>query len=282
MPRKKRKIGFYYLTLVNGSLGLNESFRNIINYINAQERVGRNFNLGGNKFCLLDNVAFYQNDNQTNIVFKSATHSYRPNLIHRETVDERESPKDIREGEIEKTHLVTNFVNNDLILLLEKHLYGISIIQFVKYLNFYGSLLEDPIRFGYETIVKNDFLDEIESLSRVTCADVYVDKQMLGGEALNYSQNLNEVKHEVVISVKARKMESIADFARDTFAFFNGGSQQIRRIRLIGRNEDNNEVIINTDFIERQEYINPLINDVTGELITNEVFNEMNLAIQNF
>ncbi len=282
MSRKKRKIGFYYLTLTSGNLELNESFQNVINFINNQERVDRNFNLGGNKFCLLDNVAFYQNNDQTNIIFKSATHSYRPNLIHRETVDERESPKDIREGEIEKTHIVTNFVNGDLILLLEKHLYGLSIGQFVKYLNFYGSQMESPIRFSFETVVKDDFLDEIENLARVTCADVYVDKQMLGGEALNYSEHLNEVKHEVVISVKARKMESIADFARDTFAFFNGGNQQIRRIRLVGRNEDNNEVIINTDFIERQEYINPLINDITGELITNEVFNEMNLAIQNF
>lgn len=282
MPRKKRKIGFYYLSLIDDNLDLNESFKSVINYISSLDKTERNFNLGNNKFCLLDNVVFYQNDNQTNIIFKNATHSYRPNLIHRQTVDERESPKDIQEGEIEKTHLVTNFVNNDLIILLEKHLYGISISQFIKYLNSYGTQMDEPIRFNFETVVKDNFLEEIDNLSRVTCADIYVDKQMLGGAALNYSNNLNEVKHEVILSVKSKKMKSIADFARDTFAFLNGGNQDIRRIRLVGRNEDNNEVIINTDFIERQEYISPEIDEITGELITLEVFNEMNIAIQNF
>ncbi|TPG44562.1 hypothetical protein [Flavobacterium pectinovorum] len=282
MPRKKRKIGFYYLCLINEDLNLNESFKNVINYINGLDKTHKNFSLGNNKFCILDSVVFYQNDNQTNVIFKSATHSYRPNLIHKETVDERESPKDIAEGEIEKTHLVTNFVNNDLILLLEKHLHGISISQFVRYLNHYGAQLDEPIQFKFETVVKDNFLEEINNLSRVTCADIYVDKQMLGGEALNYSDNLNEVKHEVILSVKSKKMESIADFARDTFAFLNGGNNSVRRIRLVGRNMDNNEVIINTDFIERQEYISPEINEITGEPVTHEVFNEMNLAIQNF
>lgn len=282
MPRKKRKIGFYYLSVNNEDTDILESFNRVIDYINSLDKSARNFSLGNNKFCLLDNVTFYQNKNQTNIIFKSATHNFRPNLIHSETVDERESPKDIQEGEVEKTHIVTNFVNNDLIVLLEKHLHGISINQFIKYINFFGSHIEEPVRFNYETVVKDNFLEEIDNLSRVTCADIYVDKQMLGGEALNYSNHLSEVKHEVVLSVKSKKLESIADFARDAFAFLNGGNQDIKRIRLVGRNEDNNEVIINTDFIERQEFITPEINNVTGELISTEVFNEMNLAIQNF
>lgn len=181
----------------------------MINYINGLNKIDRNFSLGNNKFCIIDEVNFYQNANQTNIIFKSATHSYRPNLIHRETVDERESPKDIAEGEIEKTHLVTNFVNDDLILLLEKHLHGISINQFVRYLNHYGGQLDEPIKFNFETVVKDNFLEEIDNLSRVTCADIYVDKQMLGGEALNYSNNLNEVKHEVILSVKSKKWNQL-------------------------------------------------------------------------
>ena len=129
---------------------------------------------------------------------------------------------------------------------------------------------------------KDDFLDEIGHLSRVTCADIFVDKQLLGSEALDYSNRINQVKHEIVVTVKAKNNDTIADFARDLYAKFNGGENRIQKIRIVGRNEENNEVVINTDFIERQEYIMPEINEITGELSTAEVFVEMNAVIQNF
>ena len=57
---------------------------------------------------------------------------------------------------------------------------------------------EENIKFGYETIAKDDFLEEINALSRITCADVFVDKQLLGGDSLNYSERLSSIKHEII------------------------------------------------------------------------------------
>ena len=82
-----------------------------------------------------------------------------------------------------------------------------------------------------------------------------------------------------MLVVKASPRDTIADFARDVFAVLSGGENSIQKIRIIGRNDENNEVVINTDFIERQEYIMPEINDITGELSSSEVFNEMLGAI---
>ena len=283
MAPKKRKIAFYYLT-VNENLNLLDTFNQVLNHINSLEKTEKKISLGNNKFCLLDTLQFLNNNVKSKIIFKSATHNYRPNLIHKETVDERESPKQLQEGEIEKTHIVTKFENDTISLIVEKHMQGITIGQFVKYLNNFAHQIEseERINFGFEIVVKDNFLQEINSLSRITAADIVVDKQLLGSEALNYSNRIDHVKHEVTVSVKAKNNDNIEDFVRDTFAKMNGGQRDITKIRIVGRNEDNNEVILNTDFIERQEFINPEINDVTGELLTNEVFIEMLASLENF
>lgn len=283
MARKKRKIAFYYLT-VNENLNLLDTFNLVLNHIDSLEKTEKTFNLGSNKFCLLDSLQFLNRNTKSKLIFKSATHSFRPNLIHKDTVDERESPKQLQEGEIEKTHIVTKFENNSISLIVEKHIQGITIGQFVKYLNNFAHQIEaeERINFGFEIVVKDNFLEEINQLTRITAADIVVDKQLLGSDALNYSNRIDHVKHEVTVSVKAKNNDNIEDFVRDTFAKFNGGQRNITKIRIVGRNEDNNEVILNTDFIERQEFINPEINEVTGELATNEVFIEMAVALENF
>lgn len=190
----------------------------------------------------------------------------------------------MEEGETQKTHLITKAINGDLIIILEKHQAGMTIQQIKSYLNFFASFLEveTQISFDFETIAKDNFLEEIESLSRVVSADVYVDKQLLGSEVLDYSERTSTVKHEVVVSVKAKNRDSISDFARDVYAKLNSGQNSIQRLRVVGRNNENNIVKINTDFIERQEYVNPTVNQVTGEIRTSDLFNEMEAVLQNF
>ncbi|TAF75813.1 MAG: hypothetical protein EAZ53_05025 [Bacteroidetes bacterium] len=287
MARKRRKIGFYYLTVSIDNYDKQVVFNQIITYIKDLPRASKKFNLGDNKFCVLDSVTPYLNDNRYKIVFKSATHSFRPNLIHQQTIDERENPKQIQEGEIEKTHILIKAINGDLVVIFEKHLGGIGMNQLVKYLNNFTSQFQrdqnlESFRFGHEIIVKDDFLEEIANLNRVTSAEIYVDKQILGGDALNFSNRTNQVKHEVVVSVKANNRSSISEFANDLYASFNGGENRINKIRLVGKNHDNNDVVIKTDFIERQEYINPEMNTETGEISTHDIFTEMENVLYNF
>lgn len=281
--RKKRKIGFYYLTLLSGN-NISEKLNLTLSYINSLEKIDRKTDLSGNKFGFLNSINTFNEDTRHQIIFKSAVHSFRPPLLNSLTVDERESPKEIEEGETEVTHIVTKAINGDVILVLEKFLGSININQFVKYLNRFASQMEigNHFKFGYDIIAKDDFLEEVENLSRVTCAEVYIDKQMLGSESLNYSERINSVKHEIMITVKAKPLDSIIDFARDIYASFNGGANEVHKIRIIGRNEDNNEVKINTDFIERQEYVTPLIDDNTGEVLTDEILQEIEIVLYNF
>ena len=283
MP-KKRKIGFYNLKFnENNTYTGIEAFDEVVNFIIGRNLVDRRLDLGDNKFCFLDSCTIDQSGNYKKIVFKSAVHKYRPNLIDKDTIAERINPKQIHEGECEKTHITIKITDDELVFLMEKHINGVLVSQFVKYLNYFVRQLgdQDILNVGYEILVKDDFLQEINNLNRVSSAEIIVDKQLLGGNALNFSNRIEEVKHEVKITVKANRLDSIADFARDTFALINGGENQIQKIKIIGRNEDNNEVVLKTDFIEKQEYITTDINDETGEILTEQFFSEMINILQN-
>ena len=286
MATKLRKIGFYYLTISNDEIEPISALNRILDYINNLNKVDRKITISGKKFGLLDNIN--SNNQRTNhkLIFKSATHSFRPPLIDKNTVDERESPKTIDEGEIQKTHFIAKTINGDIIIVLEKTQSGLSMKQVVKYLNNFVIGLdldeEDDFSFKYEIIAKDDFLEEINGLDRVVSADVYVEKQVLGGDALRFSDRTDTVQHEIVVSVKAERMSSIKEFVRDAFSVLNNGERSVTRISLVGRNDENNIIKINTDLIERQEYINPTINEVTGEILSSEIFVEMNSVIQNF
>jgi hypothetical protein len=190
----------------------------------------------------------------------------------------------MEEGETQKTHLVTKAINGDVIVLLEKHQAGLNMNQIKNYLNYFAMTLdvETQIRFDFETIAKDNFLDEIDNLSRIVSTDLYVDKQLLGSEVLGYSERTNTVKHEVIVSVKAKNRNTISGFARDVYAKINNGQNSIQRLRVVGRNNENNVVKLNTDFIERQEYVRPTVNQVTGEIRSSDLFNEMESALQNF
>jgi hypothetical protein len=284
MPTKPRRIGFYYLTLISGETTIENALNQTLNHINNLPKIERNRTIKNPKFGFLDSINSNPENTKHRIIFKSASHSFRPPLVHRDTITERESPKSMEEGETQKTHLISKAINGDVIVILEKHQAGLTIKQVKDYLNYYGDLLEpeSKVKFDFETIAKDNFLEEIENLTRVVSADVYVDKQLLGSEVLDYSERTNTVKHEVVVSVKAKNRDNISDFARDVYAKFNNGENSIQRLRVVGRNNDNNVVKLNTDFIERQEFVNPEINQVTGEIRTADLLNEMELVLQNF
>lgn len=192
MARKKRKITFHYLKISEDNLDVSEIYNNLIDAILNLEKPQRKIEHSSNKFYLLDTCETIEAKKK--IVFKSASYNFRPKLINNVTITERESPKELSEGERQKTHIVTKSNNNEILIIAEKAYLGVNINQVIRYLNHFIYLLDmdETFIFYYETIAKDNFIEEIENLDRVTYADVIVDKQMLGSEALNFSDRINE------------------------------------------------------------------------------------------
>lgn len=282
MAKKKRKIGFYYISVIGDGFDLHKSYLDTLAHIGNLTGVERRRNIIGNKFGYLDSIKSFDTNTRHQLIFKSATNKFRPPLLDVNTIKERMNPKTIHEGESHKTHLISKMINGDLILIVENYRDGLTIKQIIKYLNSFTENFSNPFYFHVEMIIKDNFLEEVNSMKRVVGAEIYVDKQLLGSESLNYSERINPVKHEVVIAVKAKNMDNIADFARDVYSRFTGGKQEIKRIRLKGKSDDNNLVVINTDRIERQEFVDSEVNQNTGELISDQLFREMNIIMYNF
>lgn len=284
MEKKKRKIAFHYLTLRKGDIEVHEALNLTLALISSLEKKAKTINIKSPKFGLLDTVTSNSDNTKHKIIFKSASHSFRPPLLDRGTLDERDSPKTMEEGETQRTHLMTKAINGDVIVIIEKHQNGMSMLQIKDYLNKFASLVpdQDQFRFDFETIAKDNFLEEINKLERVISADVYVDKKILGGPALNLSDNYREAKHEIIVSVKAKNKNNISEFAQDVFEKFNGGGSQIERLRVVGKNQDNNTVKINTDFIERQEFVDVDSNKVTGEVDSKDMMHQIDVIMHNF
>jgi len=282
MPRKKRKICFHYLKVNNEDIDVNTVFTNLLAKINDLDKPHRKIEHGHNRFYLLDNYEVINSKKM--ILFKNAAYNFRPKLIDNITITERDSPKQLGEGERQKTHILSKNINGEILILIEKSHFGVSINNFIRYLNHFIYLLEleDNFRFYFETLAKDNFLEEVERLERVTYADVTVDKQLLGSDALNFSDRTTEVNHEITVTIKAKRQNNIENTIRDIYAKVSGGENRINRIRIKGRNSENNEVIINTDFIERQEHILCDFNTETGEISTDDTFIELSSIIDNF
>lgn len=293
---QKRKIGFYWLHNVekidNEEVfhNLNNILPNLLNFICNKEKIDRKYDLSEDKFCFIEGSEIEgENDNiVVKILFKSARHSYRAPLLNRNTIEERENPKRMEEGEQVKTHLLIKFKENDGIVFLETGLGILTLTNIVEYFNSfiipYNASHDDSIhgKLSFEMIPREDFREVLDSMNRVVCAEIFTEKSILGSDALNFSNSTEEVQENLVLTVKAEKKKSIKSFVYNVVSLLNGGGSEIKRIRVKGKLPNNNDSIIDTSLIIKKEYIEVEQNEDTGEFSTQNMFNQLKLLSNDY
>uniref|UniRef100_UPI003D13E020 hypothetical protein n=1 Tax=Chryseobacterium gambrini TaxID=373672 RepID=UPI003D13E020 len=249
----------------------------------------RSFDLKDDKFCFLDTFEIL--DDIGLGCFKSARNEFRPNLLNRRTLSERRNPKEKVEGDIEKTHFVikNDFETNETLLLLEYNHFGLTINNFINYLQNFSKKNDNKDGFStrykviYSFIPKNNFLTELENFERAKIAEIYIDKQLLGNEALEFSQRIFEIKQDVKLVVKADTRSSITNFGVDLFNSFKGKKDKgINRIRIKGIDKNGNETFVDTSFMGKQDFVDTIRNNETGESESNDLLNKMKAILENF
>ena len=198
----KRKIGFYNLFLMEKVEG-NEVYYSVedgltktLSYLLSIEPIQRKFDLFNDKFAFIDDYAESQgrdNNPLLRFLFKSARHGYRAPLLNRETVELRDNPKTLEEGEQIKTHGLIKIKDGNAILFLETGLGMLTCKNVVDYLNNfiqeYNFNLQngnEPIRgsFCFDMIPRDDFREVLAKMQRVALAEVFVDKEILGNDLI--------------------------------------------------------------------------------------------------
>lgn len=289
---KKRKVAFYSIRFQEQNNNIDEvktSLSNLLSYINGLAPIDRKIDLSLEKFCFMDKMKVFDSGEYTRILFKSAKHSYRAPLLDRETIDERENPKRMTEGEQMKTHAVIKFLHNDVIMFLEQGSNCMSSNNIAFYLNqltnqYNEDCIESAIHgtFVAQQILKEDFFDQLQSMDRVIKAEIVTDKKILGSEFLNFTQRMTSLKEEVKINISAQRGLSLKDAIIDAWYRFTAGATEIARIRVEGVGEHKEKTIINTDQFAKIEYVEANQNEDTGEFDSLDMFNRMMLVAQRY
>lgn len=218
-------------------------------------------------------------------VIKSAISNFRPKLINRRTATERENPKEKAEGEIEHTHFCIKIYKteeyNDVLFLLEKNGNGITINHFINYLTHYNkSFIKDTegkIKYSiqYQIIAREDIDDAIKNLGRTKIAELHVDKQILGTDALRFSNRTHSAQKDIVITIKAERQSSISDLALDCLKCLNIADAKITRMRVWGETDDKQNILIDTSIFSKKTEIRCPLNPETGEVSTAIILSQM-------
>lgn len=137
-------------------------------------------------------------------------------------------------------------------------------------------------RIDLSTIPKGDFLKELEGLRRLQFGHVYVEKQLLGSEFLNFSNRLEEVQENITITVKAKRKMSPKDVIRDVHNKFTTERSRINKIRIYEYNREGNQVLLDTDIIKKIEYVTVELDDATGIVNTSDIFNSFHEILNEY
>lgn len=295
MAIKPRKVKILYKTLLKYEWSRGDTIEDrrspfwevleVVKFINAKTKKEKIRDLHGDKFCFLENfnIAGTPNSDRVEIYgfFKSARNQFRPNLINRRTGIERPNPKELTEGDIEKTHFVIILDKNkdEVFFIHEYNFYGITIKEVLAYFRSFAMAyatkkkLKKTFTLKYQVIPETGFIQALQSMTRVKVADVYIGKQLLGSDALNMSNRLVNVKSEMKLSIGSNPRESIKATAVDIFNVFNSsGNTSISKIRVEGKDQRDNDVLIDTSFMNKQEFITVDRNTDTGELVSSQVY----------
>ncbi len=288
---KKRKITFFKI-IFQGSNNITEAknyLSNLLNFIQSKSPYDKKVDLPSDRFCFMDNIQKTVSDEYFRILFKSAKHSYRAPLLDRETINERENPKRMTEGEQMKTHVIIKMLPMEIILFLENGTNCMTSLNIVYYLNQYVSKYNDehPSQAIYGTfiaqqILKNDFWEQLQSMNRVKKAVVVTDKRVLGSDSLHFLQRMFSIKDTINIDIVAKRKESLKDAITDIWNSRIAGRSEISCIRVEGVGEHNEQTIINTDQFAKIEYVEANQNEDTGEFDTPDMFNRMMLVAQRY
>ncbi len=244
--------------------------------IKNKAKLNRFFELEGRKFMFIETLIIEKNENDTLItgMFKSARYQFRPKLINKTNGNERDNPKLISEGDIIKTHfaILISKTHDEVFQLLEYNYFGVTMKNFIDYFYYFNKqILKDEEKknnliFQYNIIPKDNFIEALRTIKSVKLAEVTIDKQFLGNDALNFSNRLVSVKKELKLTISSNPRESIKEVTVDLFNKYNIGHSGISKIRIKGKDESNNDILLDTSFMNKMEFLNIDKNLLTGEL----------------
>lgn len=293
MSRELRKIGFYSIQLQDKDDDKNvypvEDLKKIITYILGLAKKDRKKEIEkSNKFYFLKSIK--NTKTSQNIIFESAKYNHRPPLVDKDSLSERNNPKTISEGELEKTHVSLKYLKNEIVVVLEERKAGVTLHQITAYfIDFAKRFFQSknpsenlPYYFKIQVVGKDNFLEALKKLKRAIKLDVFLNKKVLGSEFLKYANKTQDVKEKMLLTIKAKRSKSLKELVKQFFEQLGAEKTKIEKIRVLGATPEGNKILLDTDLIKKIEYIETELEKSTGIVNSKELFQKLNNLLENY
>ena len=196
------------------------------------------------------------------IVFKSCKYNHSPDYMSSRDGSERASDKRLDEGDKELTHMCMRIDGGEAYTVFEERRNGVTIGGVISYFNRYfkdflqTNNLDDTFYLWAGIVPPDDFMTALNNATRVSIAEIFVDKSVLGSGYLDLMNVDASSQDDLVMTLKAKNRKSLPKQAiQTTFIKIATEGTVINRIRLYGKDINRMNVMIDSLHQKKAEEI---------------------------
>lgn len=282
MSQQKRKLGYWSIEFSHDGKFFFDSdmFCGFLDYLkNLDTQSSLQTDSGNNKAIAIDNIwnVTIQGCPAYDIRFKSCKYNHSPDYMSSTDGSERPTEKKLHEGDKEVTHLCVRVNSVEADCVVEERRQGVSFGATMKYLN--GLLSEYFASIDHHEhwelvasiVPPKDFLTALNSSEKISVAEVFIDREVVGSEFLNLLHFDASAREEAVLTFKSKPRQSLTKrVLKDAFLAITTEGTKIRRIRLRGKDYNNMSVVIDSLNAKKKD-------EVTVQLLENGIVDSVSL-----
>lgn len=186
------------------------------------------------------------------IVFKSCKYNHSPDYMSSADGSERPTDKQLYEGDKELTHMCLRIDESEAFTVFEERRNGVTIGGVIKYFNTLLRRFFTIVGFKENAILwasiipSEDFLAALNGAQKISIAQLFVDKSVMGSKYLNLMKIDASSQENVTMTLKSKPYQSLSKQAiKNAFNSLMAEETMITRIRLYGK--DINKMNITID-----------------------------------
>lgn len=247
MSTQKRKLSYFGIDFLSGENHRFDPalFCDFLAYLDALSTQDKLFNDEKTKKA----VAVDQMLNETKsglhlykIVFNSCKYNHSPDYMSSRDGSERISDKRLDEGDKELTHMCMRIDGHEAYTIFEERRNGVTIGGVISYFNrhlkdfLHARGITDDFYLWAGVVPPDDFITALSNATRISAADIYVDKAVLGSGYLNLMELDASSQNDLVMTLKTVPRQSLPKRAmQGLFRRISTEGTVVNRIRLYGK-----------------------------------------------
>lgn len=291
MSQQKRKLGYWSIEFSHGDREFFDAelfcgFYDYLGTLDTQTLLQKD--PSNNKAVAIDRIwkVTIQGRTAYEIRFKSCKYNHSPDYMSSTDGSERPTEKKLYEGDKEVTHLCIRIDSLEATCVIEERRQGVSFGAVIRYLNvllrdYLESIGRDENFLLFASIIPSqDFLTALDASEKISIAELFVDKEIVGSGYLGFLEIDASTREEIIMTIKSKPKQTIAKRAiKDAFLAITTEGTKVRRIRLRGRDYNNMSVIIDSLNAKKKDEVMVEL-QANGIVNSSSIFQKMEEALE--